>query len=445
MKNDQAHNGVSNFSLQQSEDEVRDSIESGLTTNKEYGLRDLYSNDTSIEQKNSNRNRHYCNLPNRRMLVILGTLIGTVVIFFVNITCGKGSPLAAPPAIIKYDDAATSNVESITATNAVNGYAVLLTCSDGFYEMFQNWLHFFMLLKIPNLRVFLFAEDENTLLKCNNETTGEVVVCLPWSFVFSSDATDSLGANSYDSGAFAKLTGHRPHVIQRLMEETGQSIIFSDADVIWKKNPIPFIEAELIKDSTLHLIAQDDGEAWGAGYCTGFVFYMSCPATDAFIQMWKEELEHHDYKIYDQYAFNKVLPVASEEGVDIQNDETTVNNTKVSFNSKLLPKALFFSGNEFSKVTNITVRDGAVVVHNNWIVGYEAKIERFRSWGLWAMDNKEEISAEVKSQLNNWCGGCKGNWGGNCEKRVQYLGAQYKTKRIEAMLSMMNQGHCMFV
>ena len=146
----------------------------------------------------------------------------------------------------------------------------------------------------------------------------------------------------------------------------------------------------------------------------------------------------------DQHAFNKVLAVASEEGVDIQNDETTVNNTKVSINSKLLPKDLFFSGNEFSKVTNITVRDGAVVVHNNWIVGYEAKIERFRAWGLWAMDNKEEIPAEVKSQLNKWCSGCEGDWG-NCEKRVQYLGAQYKTKRIEAMLSIMNQGHCMFV
>lgn len=81
----------------------------------------------------------------------------------------------------------------------------------------------------------------------------------------------------------------------------------------------------------------------------------------------------------------------------------------MSINSKLLLKDLFFSGNEFSKVTNITVRDGAVVVHNNCIVGYEAKIERFRAWGLWAMDNKEEIPAEVKSHLNKWCSGCKGN------------------------------------
>jgi len=84
MKNDQAR--VSNFSLQQYEDEVRDDqMESGtLSTNKEYGLRDLYSKDTSIEQENSIENKNYCNLPTRRMMVILGTLIGIVVIFLVN-------------------------------------------------------------------------------------------------------------------------------------------------------------------------------------------------------------------------------------------------------------------------------------------------------------------------------------------------------------------------
>ena len=83
MKNDQAR--VSNFSLQQSEDEVRDQMESGtLSTNKEYGLRDLYSNNILIEQKNGIESRNYCNLPTRRMMVILGTLIGIVVIFLVN-------------------------------------------------------------------------------------------------------------------------------------------------------------------------------------------------------------------------------------------------------------------------------------------------------------------------------------------------------------------------
>ena len=84
MKNDQAR--VSNFSLQQYEDEVRDDqMESGtLSTNKEYGLRDLHSNDNPIEQENIIENRNYCNLSTRRMLVVFGTLIGIVVIFFVN-------------------------------------------------------------------------------------------------------------------------------------------------------------------------------------------------------------------------------------------------------------------------------------------------------------------------------------------------------------------------
>ena len=82
MKNNRS-NRVTNFSIQQYEDEVRDQMESG-TTNKEYGLRDLYSNNTPMEQKNRIGNRTYCNLSTRRMLVVFGTLIGIVVIFFVN-------------------------------------------------------------------------------------------------------------------------------------------------------------------------------------------------------------------------------------------------------------------------------------------------------------------------------------------------------------------------
>ena len=78
MKNNQAR--VTNFSLQQHEDEVRDQMESGTT--KEYGLRDLYSNDTPMEPKNSGYGRYY-NLSTRRgMFMVLGITLGTIVFFF---------------------------------------------------------------------------------------------------------------------------------------------------------------------------------------------------------------------------------------------------------------------------------------------------------------------------------------------------------------------------
>jgi hypothetical protein len=56
-----------------------------------------------------------------------------------------------------------NNTTNIITTNNSNGnFIVLLTCSNGFYDMFLNWLLLFGRLQIPNLPVYLFAEDEDT-------------------------------------------------------------------------------------------------------------------------------------------------------------------------------------------------------------------------------------------------------------------------------------------
>ena len=39
-------------------------------------------------------------------------------------------------------------------------------------------------------------------------------------------------------------------------------------------------------------------------------------------------------------------------------------------------------------------RDLAVVVHNNYIAGYDEKLDRFKKWGLWALDDGRVLNTK---------------------------------------------------
>ena len=148
--------------------------------------------------------------------------------------------------------------------------------------MWLNWLIFFEKLAIPNLPVHLFAEDETTYVKCQqladeikiavdtkkNESSSlssryrADLTCLPWNFAFSQDTlSSSIGATTYGSRGYKTMMSHRPAIIQ-LELQLGKSVIFSDVDVVWKKDPLPYLDAELKStfetQEEIHVLAQDD-------------------------------------------------------------------------------------------------------------------------------------------------------------------------------------------
>ena len=51
---------------------------------------------------------------------------------------------------------------------------------------------------------------------------------------------------------------------------------------------------------------------------------------------------------------------------------------------QLMPCDLFPNGYRYaSEAWRSAQRRTPLLVHNNWIVGHEAKLGRFRSWGMW--------------------------------------------------------------
>lgn len=260
---------------------------------------------------------------------------------------------------------------------------VLLSCSDGFFDMWMNWLIFFEKLAIPNLPVYLFAEDEVTYDRCleqvkeaagantNDSEYRADLTCLPWDYVFLQEAEKEIGAAGYRDQAYKKMMAHRPAIIERELE-SGRSVLFSDVDVIWKKNPLPYLRSQFHSETRgdVHILAQHDGK-W---LCPGFMMYRSFPETLAFVSLWRKSLEGRENQ--NQPAFNSLIKKAENHEIDI------------NIVAEALPSELFPNGNDYFRTMTEEEREQVIAAHNNMVVGYAKKVRRFKSFGLWLVEEK---------------------------------------------------------
>jgi len=115
-----------------------------------------------------------------------------------------------------------------------------------------------------------------------------------------------------------KLWIHRINVILELMEK-GYDILHSDADAIWLKDPLPYLNT-LSQDMIFSqgtIWPPDVQEKWGFVLCCGFFLLRSNPQTISFVkELAKRVREDKD----DQVSCNRLLlkePVIWKEPSDI--------------------------------------------------------------------------------------------------------------------------------
>mmetsp|Transcript_20700 Transcript_20700/g.42656 ORF Transcript_20700/g.42656 Transcript_20700/m.42656 type:complete len:393 (+) Transcript_20700:71-1249(+) len=282
-------------------------------------------------------------------------------------------------------------------------FAVLLTSSNGFFDLWLNWLAFFERLAIPDLPVYLFAEDNATHARCvelsnqprepkSSESEPEPehhqyqanITCLPWDFVFEqSEAVDSLGAYSYRNKDYNAMMTHRPAIVKALLE-MDRHLIFSDSDVVWLKDPLPYIRTSFkATNPKVHILGQQ-AYKYGNHICPGFTVYRACPEVVELVELWQEDLLSKEGPSTNQGPFNKILDQVSSQGISVTLQDGTTELRKVT--PELLRKELFPNGDLYFRQMTDEERKEALVVHNNFITGYEQKIDRFKKFNLWALE-----------------------------------------------------------
>jgi len=164
-------------------------------------------------------------------------------------------------------------------------------------------------------------------------------------------ALNDTRSASYKTKAYNTMVSRRPALIRYVLER-GYNVLYSDVDVVWAKNPLPHLSCGQNYDIAAQL---DEGRL-----CTGFTLFCNSELTYALTALWEARMRRSPD--LNQKGFNSI---AKSSGATC----------------KRLDSLLFQSGREyFDRGSN---RSEAITIHNNFIIGSDKKMRRFKDHGLW--------------------------------------------------------------
>lgn len=295
------------------------------------------------------------------------------------------------------------------AADGIPPFVVVLTVNTGFWDFFVNWLkHFYGRAMSDQPLLIIIAEDSAIYekLQALPRSKTKTRVVLP-GYDFANDSA-SEKAEDYDSESYKSLVSSRATHLLNLMcilEGGGSNevanetvanggtktkkeemiIVYSDVDTVWLKDPFPYIQMELFgsnndgnqtqqqpKYDILAAVDDHDYHNFTTYYCTGYLVIAQTPASIGFLSRWENELQSNPQ--LNQPIFNSLL--RSTEIPEIRHGGLE--------EMKFPPGRLYFD--EWLKEGMESERQNkmeTMVVHNNYIIGHDAKKERFQDQGLW--------------------------------------------------------------
>lgn len=227
-------------------------------------------------------------------------------------------------------------------------WTVVVTVSEGFIDMFENWWYWFKKLQL-NCQVLIIAEDDVTQELLNSVAHATKWLVLRWQVGPETPASEM----QYDSDSYKLLMARRATYIKRLLIKYTK-ILFTDVDTIWFSNPVKYLHGQ---DDIVGAVDAVRGNL--PYYCPGFMGYRNSSATYKFVDEWERRLLAKPQ--HNQPVFNDVVLESS------------------SLRHRMLPRALFPSGDLYFRHHH---QHKTVVVHNNYIVGADKKFARLKSYSL---------------------------------------------------------------
>ncbi|KAM0941060.1 putative fucosylgalactoside 3-alpha-galactosyltransferase [Dioscorea sansibarensis] len=262
-----------------------------------------------------------------------------------------------------------------------NGTVVVCAVSEPYIPFLNNWLISVSRQKHQD-KVLVIAEDYATLYKVNERWPGHAVLVPP--------APDTQSAHKFGSQGFFNFTSRRPRHLLRILE-LGYSVMYNDVDMVWLADPFPYLEGNhdvYFTDDMAAVKALNHphdlpppGRKGRTYICSCMIFLRPTVGAKDVMTKWIEELQAQPWskkaKSNDQPAFNWAL-----------------NKTAGQVDLYLLPQAAFPSGGLYFKNETWVqeTRGKHVIIHNNYITGFEKKIKRFREFKLWLVDDHSDES-----------------------------------------------------
>ncbi|KMZ60203.1 Nucleotide-diphospho-sugar transferase family protein [Zostera marina] len=314
-------------------------------------------------------------------LVLLGLLVflGVILPWF-----GISSDVfVRKNALSKWRDYDLPDAAAFVGGSSGNGTVIVCIVSYPYMDFLKNWL-----ISVASFghagKVLVVAEDYETLEYVNRRWPGHSVLIPP--------ALENVGgiAHKFGSQGFFNFTSRRPkHLLQLL--ELGYNVMYNDVDMVWLSDPFPYFKGNhdvyflddmpKVKPLNHPHDLPPPGKKGRTYICSCMIFLRPTYGAKLIMKKWIEELQDQPWsrakRANDQPAFNWGL-----------------NKTSGIVDMYLLPQVAFPSGGlYFKNETWLNETKGKhVIVHNNYITGFEKKIKRFHDFGLWLVDEHSNKS-----------------------------------------------------
>ncbi|XP_010415001.1 PREDICTED: UDP-D-xylose:L-fucose alpha-1,3-D-xylosyltransferase 3 [Camelina sativa] len=314
------------------------------------------------------------------LFVILGVflpLTKSPLFLFPNTTTSSSlpPPSSSLPSISDWRDYSLAQAAKFVAKNET---VIVCAVSYPFLPFLSNWLISISRQK-HHEKVLVIAEDYATLYKVNEKWPGHAVLIPP--------ALDPQSAHKFGSQGFYNLTSRRPQHLLNILE-LGYNVMYNDVDMVWLQDPFDYLQGshdvyfmdDMIAVKPLnHSHDLPPLSRGGVTYvCSCMIFLRSTDGAKLLMKKWVEEIQAQRWsnteakKPHDQPAFNRAL-----------------HKTAHQVDAYLLPQSAFPSGGlYFRNETWVNETKGKhVIVHNNYIIGYDKKMKRFQDFNLWLLDD----------------------------------------------------------
>ncbi|KAI3901341.1 hypothetical protein MKW92_024656 [Papaver armeniacum] len=349
------------------------------------------TNETPISPKSSSnaQPRSIISFFTPTGLFILLTLILIFGVFlnpWMNDTLMPSGLFSRGSSVSKWKDYTLSEAVNFVGgggRNGSSGTGTVIVCavSSPYLPFLSNWLISISRFKHQE-KVLVIAEDYKTLFLVNQRWPGHAVLIPP--------APDLQSAHKFGSQGFFNFTSRRPRHLLHILE-LGYNVMYNDVDMVWLADPFTYLKGKhdvYFTDDMTAIKPLDHSNALpppgkkGRTYiCSCMIFLRPTPGAKLVMKKWIEELQDQPWskkaKANDQPGFNWAL-----------------NKTAGQVDLYLLPQAAFPSGGlYFKNKTWVEDTKGKhAIIHNNYIVGFEKKIQRFRDFGLWLVDEHSNES-----------------------------------------------------
>ncbi|XP_022090619.1 UDP-galactose:fucoside alpha-3-galactosyltransferase-like [Acanthaster planci] len=255
------------------------------------------------------------------------------------------------------------------------GVVILTTTNTAFLDMTLNMFESIKRLRLC-INATIIAEDQRVYEYLHQLLEGD-----PGIHVLKTNSGE-MGEEELDfihnRPKYYGLMNKRQAYILTLLEQ-GLEVLFTDTDTYWFRDPLPYFHGDFdmyMVDLDAYSPRRNKGPA-RINFCAGFVHFKPTKETLRFVEAWIQTMTTHQRRgqhIPDQVVMNDLLRERKPVRIKVQP----------------LDSNLFPWGERFYEMLAQGKNYPTVVMHAATIRGHKAKVEKFRSSGMWLVSNTSE-------------------------------------------------------